>query len=158
MKTWCQSACRALCSWTHCRCSRRRLVVKKILWKGTLTRSPRYSRHQRIDEVEINTPVAIDQRAANSLEEAVWSFTTMRSRCRSSLRWRHLPSSTASSFSCLVFVGPLLLNSHYCGTVPLHTRFYYAIGKSTSSKADNPPPFKLRKLLKFLLLPSCRHT
>ncbi|GFU65218.1 hypothetical protein TNCV_2134231 [Trichonephila clavipes] len=28
--------------------------------------------------------VAVDQRAANCLEEAVWSFTAMRSRCRSS--------------------------------------------------------------------------
>ncbi|GFU49795.1 uncharacterized protein TNCV_2930621 [Trichonephila clavipes] len=29
------------------------------------------------------TPVAIDQHATNCLEETVWSFTAMQSRCRS---------------------------------------------------------------------------
>ncbi|GFS85004.1 uncharacterized protein TNCV_1306111 [Trichonephila clavipes] len=34
--------------------------------------------------------------------------------------------------------------SHDCRTVPLHTSSYCAIEKSSFSKADNPPPFKLR--------------
>ncbi|GFU58275.1 uncharacterized protein TNCV_4589541 [Trichonephila clavipes] len=41
-------------------------------------------RRQRIDKVGISTPVAVDQRAANFLEETVRSFTAMRSSCRSS--------------------------------------------------------------------------
>ncbi|GFV83539.1 uncharacterized protein TNCV_5120291 [Trichonephila clavipes] len=57
---------------------------KGILYKGTLARNPRCSRRQRTDEAVISTPVEVNQRAANSLEEAVRSFTTMRSRCRSS--------------------------------------------------------------------------
>ncbi|GFW82233.1 hypothetical protein TNCV_3817141 [Trichonephila clavipes] len=45
-----------------------------------------------------------------------------------------------------------------CGTVALHTSSYCAIGKSSFSKADNPTPFKLHKLLEFLLISSWRHT
>ncbi|GFX18090.1 hypothetical protein TNCV_1577691 [Trichonephila clavipes] len=37
-----------------------------------------------IYEADINTPVAVDQRVSNCLEEAVQSFTAMWSRCRSS--------------------------------------------------------------------------
>ncbi|GFW53679.1 uncharacterized protein TNCV_4815801 [Trichonephila clavipes] len=51
------------------------------MYKGTLARNPRCSKRRRID-VDISTPVAVDQLAANCLEEAVRSFTTMRSRCR----------------------------------------------------------------------------
>ncbi|GFV13079.1 uncharacterized protein TNCV_4714041 [Trichonephila clavipes] len=80
---WCQSACQALCSGAHCRRSRRWFAVRGILYKGTLARNPRCVRRRRIDEANISTPVAVDQRAANCLEEAVRSFTTMRSRCRS---------------------------------------------------------------------------
>ncbi|GFV18728.1 uncharacterized protein TNCV_4756151 [Trichonephila clavipes] len=50
-----------------------------ILYKGTLARNPRYSRHRRFDEADISTPVAIDQRTANCLDEAVRSFIAMRS-------------------------------------------------------------------------------
>ncbi|GFU46918.1 hypothetical protein TNCV_3790031 [Trichonephila clavipes] len=52
------------------------------MYKGTLASNPRCSRHRRIDEADISTPVAVDHSAANCLEEAVRS--TMRSRCRSS--------------------------------------------------------------------------
>ncbi|GFX77759.1 uncharacterized protein TNCV_1106761 [Trichonephila clavipes] len=45
-------------------------------------RNPRCSRRLRIDEADISTPVAVDQRAVNCLEEAVRSFTAMGSRCR----------------------------------------------------------------------------
>ncbi|GFV41896.1 uncharacterized protein TNCV_1368551 [Trichonephila clavipes] len=54
------------------------------MYTGTLARYPRCSRRRRIHEADINSTVAIDQRAANCLEEAVRSLTAMRSRCRSS--------------------------------------------------------------------------
>ncbi|GFX72027.1 hypothetical protein TNCV_1892341, partial [Trichonephila clavipes] len=53
--------------------------MRGILYKDTIARNPRCSSRQRIDEVDISTPVAVDQRAANCLEEAVRSFTVMRS-------------------------------------------------------------------------------
>ncbi|GFU22132.1 hypothetical protein TNCV_2060191 [Trichonephila clavipes] len=40
-----------------------------LLYKGTLSRIPLCSRHRRIDEADISTPVAVDQRAAKCLEE-----------------------------------------------------------------------------------------
>ncbi|GFX57806.1 uncharacterized protein TNCV_943661 [Trichonephila clavipes] len=52
--------------------------------EGDSAHNPRCNRRQRIDEVDISTPVAVDQRAANCLEEAARSFTAMWSRCRSS--------------------------------------------------------------------------
>ncbi|GFX43614.1 uncharacterized protein TNCV_510631 [Trichonephila clavipes] len=55
-----------------------------ILYKGILARNPRYSRRRRIDEANISTPVAVDRRGANCLEEALRLFPDMRSRCRSS--------------------------------------------------------------------------
>ncbi|GFV65253.1 uncharacterized protein TNCV_4572531 [Trichonephila clavipes] len=58
--------------------------MKVTLYKGILARNPRCIRRRRIDEADISTPVAVDQRAANCLDEAVRPFTTMRSRCRSS--------------------------------------------------------------------------
>ncbi|GFT25789.1 uncharacterized protein TNCV_1517681 [Trichonephila clavipes] len=57
--TWCQSAC-------------------------TLASNSLCSRCLRIDEADISTPVAVDQRAATCLEEVVRSFTIMRRRSRSS--------------------------------------------------------------------------
>ncbi|GFW24336.1 uncharacterized protein TNCV_605831 [Trichonephila clavipes] len=65
-------------------CFRRWFAVSGILYKDTLARNPRCSRRRQIDEADISTPVAVDQRAANYLEEAVRSFTAMQSRCRSS--------------------------------------------------------------------------
>ncbi|GFV61986.1 uncharacterized protein TNCV_4107891 [Trichonephila clavipes] len=47
-------------------------------------RNPWCSRRRRIDEADISTSVAVDQRTAKCLEEAVRSFTVMGSRCRSS--------------------------------------------------------------------------
>ncbi|GFX45632.1 uncharacterized protein TNCV_176251 [Trichonephila clavipes] len=55
-----------------------------ILYKGALARNPRGRRRRRIDEADISTLVAEDHHPANCLEEAVRSFTAMRSRCRSS--------------------------------------------------------------------------
>ncbi|GFX69537.1 hypothetical protein TNCV_1769061 [Trichonephila clavipes] len=52
--------------------------------KATFARNLRCSRRRLIDEADISTPVAVDQRAANWLEEAVRSFSAMRSRSRSS--------------------------------------------------------------------------
>ncbi|GFT60007.1 hypothetical protein TNCV_2686921 [Trichonephila clavipes] len=62
--------------------SPRLFAVRGILYKGTLPRYPRCSRHRQNDEAGISTPVAVDQRAANCLEEAVWSFTPLRCRRR----------------------------------------------------------------------------
>ncbi|GFT36324.1 uncharacterized protein TNCV_3464761 [Trichonephila clavipes] len=76
--------CQALFSRAHYRRSHRWFAEKGILYKGNLARNPRCSRRQRIDKAEISTPVAVDQRAANCLKEAVRSFTVMWSRCRSS--------------------------------------------------------------------------
>ncbi|GFV42431.1 uncharacterized protein TNCV_3646671 [Trichonephila clavipes] len=64
--------------------SRRWFAVRGILYKGTLARNSLSRRHQRIEEADISTPVAVDQHGDNYLEEAVRSFTAMRSRCRSS--------------------------------------------------------------------------
>ena len=128
-----------------------------ILCKITLVRSSRCSRRRRINVADINTPVAVDQRAASYLEEAVRSFTVMRNRCYR-LALRHLLKFTASFSSYSVLVDLPFPNSHHCGTVPLHTSFYCAIAKSYFSKADNPLPFKLRKLLEFLHLTSWRLT
>ena len=50
-------------------------AVKDILYKGTLARRPRSNRHRQIDEADISTPVAVDQRATNCLKEVVRSFT-----------------------------------------------------------------------------------
>ncbi|GFT12458.1 uncharacterized protein TNCV_4336211 [Trichonephila clavipes] len=41
-------------------------------------------RRRRVDEADISIPVAVEQCAVNCLEEAVRSFTVMRSRCQSS--------------------------------------------------------------------------
>ncbi|GFV01581.1 hypothetical protein TNCV_2961741 [Trichonephila clavipes] len=112
-----------------------------ILFKGTLARNPRCNKCRRIDDTVIITPAAVDQRAANCLEEADGHSPPCEARVD-----RHLPSSAASSSSCSVLVGPPFLNSSHCGTVPLHTSSYCPIGKSSFSKADNPPPLKLRKL------------
>ncbi|GFX08777.1 uncharacterized protein TNCV_4227971 [Trichonephila clavipes] len=71
----CQSAHQALCLRAHCRRSRR--------W-GIIARSSRCSKYRRIVVANINTPAAVDQRAANYLEKAVWSFTAMLTRCLSS--------------------------------------------------------------------------
>ncbi|GFU79887.1 transposable element Tc3 transposase [Trichonephila clavipes] len=54
--------------------SRRWFVMRGILYKATLARNPRCSKRRRIDEAVISTPVAVDQRAAKCLEEAVRSF------------------------------------------------------------------------------------
>ncbi|GFY10054.1 uncharacterized protein TNCV_1945991 [Trichonephila clavipes] len=64
-----------------CRRGHRWFAVRGILYKDTLAHNPRCSRHRQIDETDISIPVAVDQRAANCLEEAVRSFTAMRSRC-----------------------------------------------------------------------------
>ncbi|GFS63048.1 uncharacterized protein TNCV_3743081 [Trichonephila clavipes] len=60
------------------------VCMRGILYKGNIARNPRCRRRRRIDEVDISTPVVVDQSDANCLEQAVRSFTTMRSRCRSS--------------------------------------------------------------------------
>ncbi|GFU58094.1 hypothetical protein TNCV_3834841 [Trichonephila clavipes] len=102
------------------------------MYKNIIACNPRCSRRRRIDEADISAPGTVDQRAANCLKEAERSSTTLWSRCRRT----SFPSSTASF---LVLVGPRLSNLHHCETIPLHTSSYCVIGKSSFSKADNPP-------------------
>ena len=81
---------------------------------------------------ELTKPILVylaNQHAANCLEEAVGSFTTIRNRCWSLRAEITPPSSTASFSSCSVLVGPLLPNSHHCITIPLYTSCYWTIGK-----------------------------
>ncbi|GFV44453.1 hypothetical protein TNCV_4737071 [Trichonephila clavipes] len=101
---------------------------------------PRCSIRRRIDKADISTPVETDQRAANCLEEAIRPCIAMWSKCRSSSAdvtfRRPLPV-----FELFGAHRSLLPNSHHCGTVPVHKSSYYAIEKSSFSKADNPPTF-----------------
>ena len=88
MTTLCQSACQALCSWAYCRCSHRWFAMRGIQYKGILARSPQCIRHRRIDKADISTPVAVEC-AANGLEEAAQSFTTMQNKCQLSRTFHH---------------------------------------------------------------------
>ncbi|GFY19722.1 hypothetical protein TNCV_4648941 [Trichonephila clavipes] len=45
--------------------------MRGILYKGTLPRNPRCNRRLRIDEADISTPEAVDQRVTNCQEESV---------------------------------------------------------------------------------------
>ena len=54
-----------------------------------------YPAERTKDEADNRTPVAVDQCTANCLEETVWSFTTMWSRCQLSctdVKFHHLLS------------------------------------------------------------------
>ncbi|GFW34973.1 uncharacterized protein TNCV_979111 [Trichonephila clavipes] len=57
--------------------SRRWFAVCEILYKGILAHHPRYMRGRRIDEADMSTPVEVDRRAVNYLEEAARLFTTI---------------------------------------------------------------------------------
>ncbi|GFX27374.1 uncharacterized protein TNCV_34731 [Trichonephila clavipes] len=77
-----------------------------------------------INEARISTPVAVDQRAANCLEETVRSFTTMRSRCQSSLAdvtfHRPLPvfrGVRCSSVNC--FLTRIIVELFHCTRAPI---------------------------------------
>ncbi|GFW49006.1 hypothetical protein TNCV_3902041 [Trichonephila clavipes] len=131
--------------------------MSEVLYKNTFARTPQCSRRRLIDESEISTPVAIDLHAANYLKEAVRSITAIRSKFRSLSTDGTLRRTPACVSSCFMIVDPLLPNSHPCGTVPLHTSSYCMIDKYSLSKADNPAPFKFRKL-EFILISSWRHT
>ena len=109
-----------------------------ILHEGILALSSLCSRRRWIDEADINAFVIREERAAIS-----WGKLTFEQLNRTNIHrhvkevpivlcWRHFPSSTASFSSCSVFLGPLLPNSHHCGTVP-----HRAIGKTSFSKAYN---------------------
>ncbi|GFV16757.1 uncharacterized protein TNCV_515681 [Trichonephila clavipes] len=97
----------------------------------------------RIDETDISTAVAVDQRTANCIDEAVRSITAMRSRWRS-LRADvtfHRPLSVFRFFRC---------SSVHCFQTRIISNCsaahdpYCAIGKSSFSKGDNFPLFKLQ--------------
>ena len=143
----------------HCTRSRWRLAVRGILYEDILAHSSWCSKRWRIDEAVISTTVAVHQRAANSQEEAVWTFTAKRSKCRPlRIVLTFLQLSSASFSSCSMLIRPPLPNLIHCAFVPLRTLYYCSTGKSSFSTADNPLPFKLHKLLEFLLLRPWRHT
>lgn len=52
-------------------------VGRESCKKKVLICSPRFSRHQRIDDADSDIPLAINQYAANWLDEAVLSMKTM---------------------------------------------------------------------------------
>ncbi|GFW77586.1 hypothetical protein TNCV_2499781 [Trichonephila clavipes] len=66
--------------------------------------------------------------------------------CGVSIDRRVVASPSVVHCQFFVLFGSLLPNSHHCGTVPLHTSSCSNSrgGKSSFSKTDNPPPFKLR--------------
>ena len=55
-----------------------------IVYKGIFACCLWCRRHHQIDETNVSTLVAVDQCAVHCLEETVWLFTVMRSKCRSS--------------------------------------------------------------------------
>ena len=106
--TWCQSGCQVQCSWVHGRRS-----CQWFAERGTGIKALLHAVH-----------CAADPRAANSCRIIHHHGKQMSIDAR----WRHFPSSIVSFSSCSVLVGPLLPNSHHCGTVPLHTSCYWMIG------------------------------
>ncbi|GFW84906.1 uncharacterized protein TNCV_681941 [Trichonephila clavipes] len=89
------------------------------------------SRRQRIDKVDISTPVAIDQRVANCLEETVRSFTSMRSSCRSS----HVDVTFRCPLSVLQVVR---CSSVHCFQTRL-TGELFRCTQAPISRYENPP-------------------
>ncbi|GFX93396.1 hypothetical protein TNCV_152021 [Trichonephila clavipes] len=83
-----------MCLRVNCRRNRRWFAVRGILHKGTLTRNTWCSRHRQISETDISTPTAVDQRAANCLEEAVRSSPP----CRGGANRHTLTSPSAVHF------------------------------------------------------------
>ena len=156
--TWCQSACQALCSWAHCKRCHLWFAVRGVGYKGTLARSPRCSRHQSIGEDDNSIPVAVNRRFANFLEKTLLWFTAMQSRCRSlcaDVIFCRLMTifQVFRCWSVNWFQTRITVKLFCC------TQFSYSlIETSFFSKANNPPTFKLHKLLKFLLFPTWRHS
>ena len=125
-----------------------------VLYKCTLVRSPRCSRHRHIDEADTSTPVAVDQAAVNCLEKAAWSFTAMRNRCRS-LRANVIFRRPLTIFRVVWWKLVHCFQTRITVELFRCTRSVIArMEKSSFSKTNNPPPFKLRKLLEFLLFQS----
>lgn len=56
---------------------------RRILYKGSLACSPCYSRCQLIDDVDCDTPVAVDKCSTNYLEEAVQSISAKQTMYQS---------------------------------------------------------------------------
>ena len=147
-----------MCSLTLCRRSHRWFPVRFILYKGTFARSPQCSRRRCIDEAGNNTRIAIDQCAANCLEEAVLSFAAMCSRCLSS-------SADVTLRRSLPVLQVALCSSLHCSQTPITVELYHCT-RAPIARLENPSSwkpkilfsFKLCKLLEFFFLPSWRHT
>ncbi|GFW95360.1 uncharacterized protein TNCV_2970821 [Trichonephila clavipes] len=87
------------------------------MYKGTLARNSRCSIRQQIDEADISTPEEIDLCAANCLEKAARSFTTMRSRCRSSIHCQFFELFGARSVHC--FQTRITVELFHCPRAPI---------------------------------------
>ncbi|GFV42831.1 uncharacterized protein TNCV_3580811 [Trichonephila clavipes] len=113
--------------------------MRGILYKCTLPRNPRSSRLGRIDEADSSALAAVNQLSTNCLEEAVRSFTAMLSRCRSScadVTFRHpLPVFRVVRYSS-VYCFQTRITLWNCSAA---YELYCPIGKSSISRANNPP-------------------
>ena len=110
---WCKSACQALCSWAHCKHSRRWFAVRGgSCIKTSLCHSPWCSRCLWICEAEFITLVAVYQPAAKLLGEICTVIHYHVEQVSIIACWRHLPSPTSSFSNCSVLVGPPPSNSY----------------------------------------------
>ncbi|GFY19488.1 uncharacterized protein TNCV_4646621 [Trichonephila clavipes] len=123
--------------------------MRRILYNSILLHNPRCSRLRRIDEADNSTPVEVDQRTSNCLEEAV------RSSSRADVTFP-CPLPFLRVVRCSSVTASKLVALWNCSCK--HELSYCVIRKSSFSMADNRPPLKLRKLLEFLLISSWRHT
>ncbi|GFX89606.1 hypothetical protein TNCV_72991 [Trichonephila clavipes] len=118
---------------------------------------PRSSKRRRINEIDISTPIVVDQRAPTAWRKLYGHSLP----CGAVVNCRVLtpPSIVHSQFLELISARrSTASNSPHYGTAPLYTSSNCAIGKYSFSKSDNPHPSKLRMLLEFLLISSWRPT
>lgn len=89
-----------------------------------------------MDEADSDKPLAVDQYAANCLDEIC---TVLHHHANNMcIIVRHLESSLRFS-SSLIFVSTLLPDSHHSAVVMLHTWCYRTIGKSFFTKYNDCP-------------------
>ena len=139
---------------THCNHNRQELRVKGSCITGNLWCSRRWW----IDGADSYTAVVMIQCAANCLNEAVCKLhQRLLDQVSIITLWSHFSPSTLSISSRPVLVWPLFSNSHDSGATMLHAICCCIIGKSSSTKINDSPPFKLWKLINFRSLSSTGH-
>ncbi|GFU80456.1 uncharacterized protein TNCV_3845401 [Trichonephila clavipes] len=114
-----------------------------------------FCRRRRIDKTNISTPVGVDQRSANCLEEVIRSITRP-----SGVGVDHCVLASPSVIHCQFFGSCRSIASTLASLWNYSTAHELLLSdrKIFFSKTNNPPPFKLRKLLEFLLISSWRRT